>query len=111
MHGQGLFHPFAQTPRRTRIEIHQFAMQLIQRLLGSGIVFQSVGRIEPFRHTRFLFVCQMLHHVASLVDLAPLDRRRFAGVLFHGRGQGLAAVQNVESRFGEIESATHQIAQ
>jgi hypothetical protein len=24
----------------------------------------------------------MIQHVAALVDLAPLDRRRFAGVLF-----------------------------
>jgi hypothetical protein len=33
----------------------------------------------------------------------------FTCVLFHGRGQGLAAVRNVEPRFGEVESATHQI--
>src|SRR5438552_3216751 len=52
----------------------------------------------------------MIQHVAALVDLAALDRRRFARVLFHGRCQGLAAVQNVESWFGEIEPATHQIA-
>ena len=58
MHGQGLLHPFAQTPRRTRIEIHQFAMQLIQRLLSSDIVFQQ--RIESFRHPWFLFVGQMI---------------------------------------------------
>jgi hypothetical protein len=58
-----------------------------------------------------LFVCQMIQHVSALVDLAALDRRRFARVLLHGRGQGLAAVQNIEPRFGEIESAIHQIAE
>ena len=111
MHGQGLLHPFAQTPCRARIEIHQFAMQLIQRLLGSGVVFQSVSRIEPFRYRWFLLVGQMIQHVSPLVDLAALDRRRVTRVLFHGGSQGLAPVQNVEPRFGEIESATDQIAE
>src|ERR1022692_2268517 len=76
---------------------------LVERLLGSGIVFQSVGRVELLRHCRFLFVCQMIQHVAALVDLAPLDRRRFTGVLFHCRSQSLAAVQNIEAWFGEIQ--------
>jgi hypothetical protein len=50
-------------------------------------------------------------YVSPLVDLAALDRRRLTGILFHGRSQRLAAVENVEPRFGEIESATHQIAE
>jgi hypothetical protein len=82
-------------------------MQQVERLLGSGIVFESVGRVELLCHRRPLFVGQMIQHVAALVDLAPLDRRRFAGVLFHGGGQCLAAVQNVKPRFREIESATY----
>jgi hypothetical protein len=57
-------------------------MQQVERLLGSGIVFESVSRIELIRYGRLLFVRQMIQHVAALVDLAPLDRRRFAGVLF-----------------------------
>jgi hypothetical protein len=32
---QSLFHPFAQTPRRARIEIHQFPVQFVQRLLAA----------------------------------------------------------------------------
>src|ERR1035438_8649570 len=31
VHGQGLLHPFAQAPRGTRIEIHQFAMKHVER--------------------------------------------------------------------------------
>ena len=86
-------------------------MQLIQRLLGGGVIFQSVGRIQPFRHPWLLFVGQMIQHVPPLVDLAALDRRRLAGVLFHRRGQRLAAIQNVEPRLGEIEPAIHQVAE
>ena len=100
VHGQGLFHSFAQAPRRTGIEVHQFAVECVQRLLGSGVVFQSIGRVEPFSHRRFLFVGQMIQHIAALMDLAPLDRRRLAGVLFHCGSQCLAAIQNIESRLG-----------
>ena len=110
MHRQGFLHPFAQTPRRTRIEIHQFAMQLVQCLLGGGIVFHCVSRIQPFRDSWLLLVGQMIQHVAALVNLAALDRRRLTRVLFHGRGQRLATVQNVEPRFGEIEPATQQVS-
>jgi hypothetical protein len=51
-------------------------MQLIQRLLGSVVVFQSVGRVEPFRYRWFLFVCQMIQHVSALVDLAALEAKQ-----------------------------------
>jgi hypothetical protein len=45
------------------------------------------------------------------MDLAALDRRRFAGVLFHCGRQRLAAIQNIESRLGEVQPATDQIAE
>jgi len=72
----------SQAPRRTRIEVHQFAMECIQRLLGGGVVFQSIGRMQPFSYRRFLFVGQMIQHIPALMDLAALDRRRLAGVFF-----------------------------
>ncbi len=55
-------------------------MELIQLLFGIGIVFQSVGCIQPFRHSWLLFVCQMIQHVSTLVDLAALDRCRCSRV-------------------------------
>jgi hypothetical protein len=109
MHGQRLFHPFSQAPRRTRVQIHQFAMQRVQRLLGRGVVFQRIGRVELRRHGRLLFLGQMVQHVPPLVDLTALDRRRLAGILFHRSSQRLAAIQNVEPRLGEIEAALHQV--
>jgi hypothetical protein len=45
----------------------------------------------------------MIQHVSTLVNLEALDRRRITRVPFHGGRQGLAAVQNVQPRFGEIE--------
>ena len=92
MDGQRLFHPFSQTARRARIEIHQFPMQDAQRLLGCGIIFHRVGRVQLFRNSRFLFIGQMIEHVSSLVDLAALDRCRLTGVFLHRSGQRLAAV-------------------
>jgi hypothetical protein len=53
----------------------------------------------------------MIQYVASLVDLAPLDRGRFPGVFFHGCREGLAAVQNIEPRYREIQPAIQQIAE
>jgi hypothetical protein len=35
MHHERLLHAFTQTPRSTRIEIHQFAMHRVQRLSAS----------------------------------------------------------------------------
>src|SRR6516162_6577930 len=77
MHSQGLLHAFTQTPRRTRIEIHQFAMQLVQRLFGGGIVLHCVSRIQSFRNSWLLLVREMIQHVAALMNLAALDSRRF----------------------------------
>ena len=75
MDSQRLLHSFAQTPRRARIEIHQFAMQRVQGLLGIRVIFQSVGRIQSLRDRRFLFVGQMIQYIPTLVDLAAMDRR------------------------------------
>jgi hypothetical protein len=47
----------------------------------------------------------MIEHVPSLVNLAALDRRRFASVLLHRGRQRLAAIQNVEPWLREIEPA------
>ena len=60
---------FAQAPRRTRIQVHQFAMQRVQRVLGFGVVFQCVGGIQLLGHPRLLLLGQMIQHVAPLVNL------------------------------------------
>ena len=111
MHGQRFLHPLSQTPRRARIEIHEFAMQRVQGLLGGRVIFQCVRRVQFLRYRRLLFIRQMIEHVAPLVNLAALDRSRLAGMLFHRRRQCLPAIQNVKPRLIEIESAVHQIAQ
>ncbi len=46
MNGQGFFHSFGQTARGARIQMHEFAMQSVQRLFGSSIVFERVSRIQ-----------------------------------------------------------------
>lgn len=38
MNGQSLVHSFGRTARGTRIEMHEFAMQSVQRLFGRRIV-------------------------------------------------------------------------
>jgi hypothetical protein len=82
MDAQLLLHPFTQAPRRARIEIHQSAMQRIERFLGSRVAFQRLGRIPSLRHGRFLFVRQMIQDIRALVNLAALNRGRFASMLF-----------------------------
>ena len=86
-------------------------MQRVQRLLGGGVVFQSVGCAQFLRHCRLLFIGQMIQHVPTLVDLAALDRCRLTGVLLHRGTQRLASIQNVQPRLGEIEAAIHQVGQ
>ena len=46
MDSQRLLHSFAQAPRRARIEVHQFAMQRVQRLLGSRVINFLTFRIS-----------------------------------------------------------------
>ena len=60
MHGQRLFHSLAQTPGRTRIEVHQFTMERLQRLFGAGIIFYCIGRIQLLCHSGFLFIGQIV---------------------------------------------------
>ena len=84
-------------------------MQRVQRLLGSGVIFQSVRHVQLLRHRRFLYVGQMIQHVPSLVDLAALDRCRLPGVLLHRGRQRLATIQNVQPGLSEIETAIHQV--
>ena len=67
-------------------------MQRVQRLLGGGVVFQSVGCIQFLRHRRFLFVGKMIQHIPALQSRAlarwPQERgfrltggfRHYAGV-------------------------------
>ena len=86
-------------------------MQFVQRLLGGGVIFQSVGCVQFLGHPRFLLIGQMVQHIPPLVDLAALDRHRLTSVLFHRGGQRLATIQNVEPRCDEIEPAFHQVAQ
>src|ERR1035441_5610842 len=53
-----------------------FAMQFVQRLLGGGVIFQSVGCVQFLGQPRFLLIGQMVQHIPPLVDLAALDRHR-----------------------------------
>ena len=66
MQGQRFLQSLTQAPGRTRIQIHQFAMQRAQRLLGRVIVFQSIGGIQFPCHQGSLFVGQVVQHVARL---------------------------------------------
>src|ERR1051325_1628140 len=53
----------------------------------------------------------MIHYVALFVNLATLDKARFAGVTAHRCMQRLAAVQNVKARRLEVQPSFHQLAQ
>src|ERR1700745_934273 len=66
--------PSAQTAGSARIEVHEFVMQSFQRLPGASVLFQGVGRVQLSGHCRLLLVCQVIEHVAPLVNLAALDR-------------------------------------
>ena len=44
-------------------------------MLGCGVVFQRIRRMEPFRHRRFVFIGQMIQHIPALMDPPALDRR------------------------------------
>ena len=59
----------------------------------------------------FVFVRQVIHDVAFLVDLAALDEGSLAGVASHGRMQRFAAVEDVQPRRREVQSALHQFTQ
>ena len=111
MNSERLVHAFAQTPRRARIEIHQFAMQSVQRLFGCVVIFHRVGRVQLLRDQRLVFLADVIQHIAPLVYLTALDRRRFAGILLHRRMQCLAAIQHIQPRLGEVQPTIHQIAQ
>jgi hypothetical protein len=41
-------------------------MQRVQRLLGGGVIFQCIGRIELSCRRWFLFVGQMIQHIPAL---------------------------------------------
>ena len=70
--------------------------------------FASLPKRTVWRRAR----SAMIQHVATLMDLAALNRRRFhPRTFFTAAHQGLAVVRNVEPGLGEIESATHQITE
>ena len=78
-------------------------------MLARAVLFQSVCRVQFFLDHRFLFASYMIQHVPPLVNLAALDRRRFAGMLLYRRGQRLAAVQNVETQPRETERSLQSV--
>jgi hypothetical protein len=45
------------------------------------MLFERVSRVELLSNARFLLVSQVIQHLAPLMDLATLDRRRPASVL------------------------------
>jgi hypothetical protein len=53
-----------------------------------------------------VFVRQVIHDIAFLVDLAALDERSLASVATHGRVQRFTTVQDIQPRRGEVQ-ATH----
>jgi len=65
--------------RRTRIHVHQFAMQPIERLLGGGVVFQGIGCVQPLRHRWFLLVGQVIQHIPPLQSRALARRLQERG--------------------------------
>ena len=73
-----------QAACRARIQIHQFSMKRVQRLLGGGIIFQGVGRVELFRHPWFLLLGQMIQHVSALQSRALVRWPQERGFRFSG---------------------------
>ena len=86
-------------------------MQTVQSTLGVGVVRHRVGVLEfPF-DVGFVFVRQVIHDIAFLVDLAALDEGSLAGVAPHRRVQGFAPVEDVQTRRREVQAALHQLTQ
>ena len=79
MDGECFFQSFCQTPRGTRVEMHQFVLQPIQRLFSSRIIFQRIRPIQFSGHSRLLFVSQVIQHIASLQSRAPARRPQERG--------------------------------
>ncbi len=75
------------------------------------MIFHSIGRVQLLRHQWLLFVGQMVEHIAPLMNLTALDRRRLASVLFHRAAERLAAIQQVQSGLTEIQFTIRQVAQ
>ena len=98
MHGQRFLHPFLQTSRRARIEIHQFAVQSVQRQFGRIIVFQRVGRVQ--------LLCQRPASVprsndparSAVCEPGNAGSAPISGVIFHRCVQRFAAIENVKPR-------------
>src|SRR5712692_11947271 len=72
---EGFFHPFLETPRRTRIDLAQLPPELLQRRLGGGVVGHRVGVLQPPSPVRPAALRQMIDHVPDLVNLAALHFR------------------------------------
>ncbi|OPZ47036.1 MAG: hypothetical protein BWY92_01850 [Firmicutes bacterium ADurb.BinA052] len=111
MNRERFFHSFRQTARRAGVDMHEFPVQALQRLLGGLVVDHRVGVLQLPLDVGFVLLRQVIDHVPFLVYLAALDEARLAGVPFHRRSQGLAAVENVQPRRTEIQAALHQFAQ
>jgi hypothetical protein len=77
---QRFFQSFAQAARRARIQIHQFAMQSLQRLFGRRIVFPRVSLVQLSGHQGLVLVAQVIQNIAPLVNLAVLNQRRLASI-------------------------------
>jgi hypothetical protein len=58
-----------------------------------------------------MFVGQVIDDVALLVNLTTLDEGRLARVLPHGGSERFAAIQNVQPRRREVQSALYQFTQ
>src|SRR6266852_7140810 len=109
--GERFLQALFQAARGARIQVHQLAMQTVQRTLGVGVVRHRVGVLEfPF-DVGFVFVRQVIHDTAFLVDLAALDESRLASVAAYGRMQSLPTIQDIQPRCGEVQSALHQFTQ
>ena len=92
MNGERLFETFLQAASCTRIQMHQFMMQALQRSFGVLIVGHRIGVLQFPSDIRFMVFRQVVQDVTFLVDLTALDECRLARVPAYGRLQRLAAV-------------------
>jgi hypothetical protein len=67
--------------------------------------------LEFLFYIGFMFVRQVIYDVAFLVNLAALDESRLASVPAYGRVQCFSTIQNIQSRYREVQPTLHKFTQ
>ena len=108
MQGQGLLQPLFEARGRRLIPLFQLAVELLEGLKRLLVRRPAVRALQPLALQRLLALGQIAHDILSFVPLATAHDDPPSKGLGHGSSQPLAAVDDHQQPFRDIETPLDQ---